>query len=260
VSLEQKPFAMGMRIEHPQPLIDGIQYHLDLGRERPGVLPAARYRLATTVECRSVHSFCMCPGGFIVPCATANDEVVVNGMSLSRRDSPYANSGIVVGIEPEDTVPWQAEHGVLAGPALQREVEKSAKKAGGGGQVAPAQRLVDFLRKRESQNLPGTSYFPGVRSARLEKLLPEFIDLRLREGLRRFGKSMKGYLSEEALLVGFETRSSSPVRIPRDSSSLQHPGVAGLFPCGEGAGYAGGIVSAALDGRKCAEAVEKLVR
>ena len=260
VSLEQKPFAMGVRIEHPQPLIDSIQYHLDLGRERSGALPAARYRLATTVEGRSVHSFCMCPGGFIVPCATANDEVVVNGMSLSRRDSPYANSGIVVGIEPEDTVPWRAEHGVLAGPALQREVEKSAKKAGGGGQVAPAQRLVDFLRRRESENLPGTSYYPGVRSARLEELLPEFIGLRLREGLRRFGKSMKGYLSEEALLVGFETRSSSPVRIPRDASSLQHPGVVGLFPCGEGAGYAGGIVSAALDGRKCAEAVEKLVR
>ena len=260
VSLEQKAFAMGVRIEHPQPLIDSIQYHLDLGRERSGALPAARYRLATTVEGRSVHSFCMCPGGFIVPCATANDEVVVNGMSLSRRDSPYANSGIVVGIEPEDTVPWRAEHGVLAGPALQREVEKSAKKAGGGGQVAPGQRLVDFLKRRESENLPGTSYYPGVRSARLDELLPEFIGLRLREGLRRFGKSMKGYLSEEALLVGFETRSSSPVRIPRDASSLQHPGVVGLFPCGEGAGYAGGIVSAALDGRKCAEAVEKLVR
>ncbi len=260
VLLEQKPFAMGVRVEHPQPLIDSIQYHCDPGVGRVEALPAARYRLASKVKGRSVHSFCMCPGGFIVPCATANDEVVVNGMSLSRRDSPYANSGIVVGVEPEDTAPWQAEHAVLAGPALQQEVERSAKKAGGGGQVAPAQRLVDFLKTRESQDLPATSYFPGVRSARLDKLLPEFIATRLREGLRRFGRSMKGYLSDEALLVGFETRSSSPVRIPRDASSLQHPDVIGLFPCGEGAGYAGGIVSAALDGRKCAEAVAELVQ
>ena len=260
VRLEQKPFAMGVRIEHPQALIDSIQYHLGQDGERPGSLPAARYRLATTVKGRSVHSFCMCPGGFIVPCATENEEVVVNGMSLSRRDSPYANSGIVVGIDPEDTGPWQAEHGILAGVALQREVECSAKKAGGGGQVAPAQRLVDFLEERESQDLPGTSYFPGVCSARLEKLLPGFMGASLRKGLLKFARSMKGYLSEEALLVGFETRSSSPVRIPRDPSTLQHPDVAGLLPCGEGAGYAGGIVSAALDGRKCAEAIAELVR
>ena len=260
IFLEQKPFAMGVRVEHPQPLIDSIQYHCDPGVERDRALPAARYRLASKVKGRGVHSFCMCPGGFIVPCATSNDEVVVNGMSLSRRDSPYANSGIVVGVEPEDTVPWQAEHGVMAGPALQQEVERSAKQSGGGGQVAPGQRLVDFLEESESQDLPATSYFPGVRSARLDKLLPEFISTRLQEGLRRFGKSMKGYLSEEALLVGFETRSSSPVRIPRVTSSLQHPDVAGLFPCGEGAGYAGGIVSAALDGRKCAEAVAELAR
>ena len=158
------------------------------------------------------------------------------------------------------TEPWQAEHGILAGVALQREVECSAKKAGGGGQVAPAQRLVDFLERRESQDLPSTSYFPGVRSARLEKLLPDFMGASLRKGLLKFTKSMKGYLSEEALLVGFETRSSSPVRIPRDQLTFQHPDVAGLLPCGEGAGYAGGIVSAALDGRKCAEAIAELVR
>ncbi|MAT46600.1 MAG: FAD-binding protein [Verrucomicrobiaceae bacterium] len=260
VRLEQKSFAMGVRIEHPQALIDSIQYHLRQDGERPGSLPAARYRLATTVKGRSVHSFCMCPGGFIVPCATENEEVVVNGMSLSRRDSPYANSGVVVGIDPEDTEPWQAEHGILAGVALQREVECSAKKAGGGGQVAPAQRLVDFLERRESQDLPSTSYFPGVRSARLEKLLPDFMGASLRKGLLKFTKSMKGYLSEEALLVGFETRSSSPVRIPRDQLTFQHPDVAGLLPCGEGAGYAGGIVSAALDGRKCAEAIAELVK
>ncbi len=259
VTLEQKPFAMGVRIEHPQPLIDGIQYHLRGDKRRPDPLPAARYRLATTIRGRSVHSFCMCPGGFIVPCATDDDEIVVNGMSLSRRDSPYANSGIVVGIDPDDTAPWQKEYGVLAGVGLQLEVERAAKRAGGGGQVAPAHRMVDFLARRDSQDLPGTSYFPGVKAARLDKILPEFIADSLRKGLGRFSKSMKGYLSEEALLVGFETRSSSPVRIPRDKESLQHPEVGGLFPCGEGAGYAGGIVSAALDGRRSAEAVSEVV-
>ncbi len=255
VALEQKSFAMGVRIEHPQPLIDSIQYHYDHGVKRPRALPAARYRLATTVKGRSVHSFCMCPGGFIVPCATSNDELVVNGMSLSRRDSPFANSGVVVGIEPRDTESWQAEHGVLAGMALQATIEQAAKEAGGGGQVAPAQRLLDFLEGGLSDDLPETSYFPGVRSASLADLLPDFISHRLREGLLRFGKAMPGYLNGEALLVGFETRSSSPVRIPRSPDSFQHPGVIGLFPCGEGAGYAGGIVSAALDGRRCAEAV-----
>ena len=260
VALEQKPFAMGVRIEHPQPLIDEIQYHLPGDAERPPSLPAARYRFAATVKGRSVHSFCMCPGGFIVPCATYDDEVVVNGMSLSRRDSPYANSGIVVGVDPDDTEPWQAEHGVLAGVALQLEVERSAKRAGGGGQVAPAQRMVDFLAQRSSQDLPETSYFPGLRAARLDKILPGFIASSLRQGLLRFGRLMKGYHSGEALLVGFETRSSSPVRVPRDKNTLQHPGLKGLFPCGEGAGYAGGIVSAALDGRRSADAVSVLVK
>ena len=260
VALEQKPFAMGVRIEHPQPLIDGIQYHLRGDKKRPDPLPAARYRLATTIKGRSVHSFCMCPGGFIVPCATGDDEIVVNGMSLSRRDSPYANSGIVVGIDPSDTTPWQKEYGVLAGVGLQLEVERAAKRAGGGGQAAPAQRMVDFLGRRNSQNLPGTSYFPGVQAARLDEILPEFIANSLRKGFVRFSSSMKGYLSDEALLVGFETRSSSPVRVPRDKESLQHPEVRGLFPCGEGAGYAGGIVSAALDGRRSAEAVSEMVR
>jgi hypothetical protein len=181
-------------------------------------------------------------------------------MSLSRRDSPYANSGIVVGIDPSDTTPWQKEYGVLAGVGLQLEVERAAKRAGGGGQTAPAQRMVDFLERRNSQNLPGTSYFPGVQSACLDQILPEFIANSLRKGLVRFSRSMKGYLSDEALLVGFETRSSSPVRVPRDKESLQHPEVRGLFPCGEGAGYAGGIVSAALDGRRSAEAVSEMVR
>ena len=255
VRLEQKPFAMGVRVEHPQSLIDSVQYHYRPGTERPRELPAARYRLATTVDGRSVHSFCMCPGGLIVPCATENDEIVVNGMSLSRRDSPYANSGIVVGVEPEDTEAWQSTHGVLAGVAMQKEIEQVAKRAGGGGQVAPAQRLVDFLAGRESATLPPTSYFPGVKPTLLGELLPGFLAGRLAEGLRRFASSMRGYGGAEALLVGFETRSSSPVRIPRDESSLQHPDFQRLFPCGEGAGYAGGIVSAALDGLRCAEAL-----
>lgn len=259
IALEQKPFAMGVRIEHPQESIDRVQYHLRLGESRPRALPASRYRLATKIRGRSVHSFCMCPGGFIVPCATENDEVVVNGMSLARRDSEFANSGIVVEVEPEDTKPWRDEHGVLAGVALQKEVEQVAKRAGGEGQVAPAQRLLDYLAGRESGSLPKTSYFPGVRAAALDELLPDFIASRLRDGLQRFGKSMKGYHSEESLLLGFETRSSSPVRIPRSEESLQHPEISGLFPCGEGAGYAGGIVSAALDGRRCAEAVSALV-
>ncbi len=252
--LEAKPFAMGVRVEHPQPVVDAIQYHLPRGGERPRQLPAARYRLATVVERRSVHSFCMCPGGFIVPCATGNDEVVVNGMSLSRRDSPFANSGIVVGLEPEDTNPWQAEYGVLAGVAMQKELERAAKSAGGGGQRAPAQRLMDYLRGRGSGPLPATSYFPGVREADLDELLPAGLSTRLREGLKRFGRSMPGFLCEEALLVGFETRTSSPVRVPRHPETLEHPDLGGLFPCGEGAGFAGGIVSAALDGRNCAEA------
>ncbi|NNM29356.1 MAG: FAD-binding protein [Akkermansiaceae bacterium] len=253
--LEAKPFAVGVRAEHPQPLIDAIQYHLPRASGRPRELPAARYRLATTVAGRSVHSFCMCPGGFIVPCATENDEVVVNGMSLSRRDSPFANSGVVVGIEPEDLAPWRAEHGVLAGIAMQKSLEQAAKQAGGGGQQAPAQRLVDFLAGKESAELPATSYFPGVNPAPLGELLPDFLAGRLAAGLQRFGKAMRGFLTEEALLVGFETRTSSPVRVPRGEESLEHPELAGLFPCGEGAGFAGGIVSAALDGRRCAEAV-----
>ncbi|MEM9016924.1 MAG: FAD-dependent protein [Verrucomicrobiota bacterium] len=253
--LEPKAFAVGMRIEHPQPLIDSIQYHYERGTERPLLLPAARYALATKVKGRGVHSFCMCPGGFIVPAATENDEVVVNGMSLSKRDSPFSNSGMVVTVEPEDVASLADEYGVLAGIAFQKELERIAKKAGGGGQVAPAQRLVDFLKRRDSQELPKTSYKPGLNPARLDELLPSLLVDRLIEGLGQFGRRMKGYVTEEANLVGFETRTSSPVRIPRDPDSLQHPDVAGLFPCGEGAGFAGGIVSAALDGMRCAEAL-----
>ena len=256
ILLEQKPFAVGFRIEHPQPLIDSIQYHYSHGTKRPDLLPAARYRLATKVNNRGVHSFCMCPGGFIVPAATENDEVVVNGMSLARRDSPFANSGMVVTIEPEDTVDFQ-EHGVLAGIAFQKHLEQTAKKAGGGGQVAPAQRLTDYLQKRDSTSLPKTSYFPGCKETRLDKIFSHGMTTRLQKGLKLFGKQMKGYETEEAILIGFETRTSSPVRIPRDDETLMHPEVAQLFPCAEGAGYAGGIVSAAMDGVKCATAAVK---
>ncbi|MGJ8657850.1 MAG: NAD(P)/FAD-dependent oxidoreductase [Akkermansiaceae bacterium] len=255
ILLEQKPFAVGMRIEHPQPLIDKIQYSYKWGLERPRILPAARYRLATKIDGRGVHSFCMCPGGFIVPAATENDEVVVNGMSLARRDSPFANSGMVVTVEPEDTHMFQKEHGVLAGMAYQKDLEIKASIAGGGVQKAPGQRVVDFIRGKLSSSLPDTSYFPGLTSARLDEILPNDVSYRMKVGLRKFGNQMNGYVGEEANFLGFETRTSSPVRIPRDERTLHHPEVRNLIPCGEGAGYAGGIVSAALDGMRCAEAV-----
>ena len=251
---ESKPFAVGFRIEHPQAFIDRIQYHLAPGRERPRLLPAARYRLATKIRDRGVHSFCMCPGGWIVPASTENDEVVVNGMSLSRRDSPFANSGMVCTVEPDDLHKLVKKHGVLAGLTFQKQLEQAAKQAGGGGQVAPGQRVTDFIDGKISANLPETSYFPGTNPAPLHEMLPSWITSRMREGLRLFDRQMRGYVSHDVLLLGFETRTSSPVRIPRRDDTLQHPEVAGLFPCGEGAGYAGGIVSAALDGLRCADA------
>jgi len=253
IRMEAKAFAVGVRIEHPQALIDELQYHLPRESERPVLLPAARYRVATKIRGRGVHSFCMCPGGFIVPAATENDEVVVNGMSLSRRDSPFANSGLVVTVEPEDTEAFRAEHGILAGIAFQKALEQSASFSGGGRQKAPAQRVPDFLKGRISDTLPDTSYFPGLTPAPLHTLMPAFIVDRMRQGLRQFGESMRGYVTEEANLIGFETRTSSPLRIPRNEETLEHPDLHGLFPCGEGAGFAGGIVSAALDGMRCAE-------
>jgi len=254
ILLEPKPFAVGFRIEHAQPFIDRSQYHLDRGQERPRLLPAARYRLATKIRDRGVHSFCMCPGGWIVPASTENDEVVVNGMSLSRRDSPFANSGMVSTVEPEDLKDLMPEHGVLAGLVFQKNLERIAKQAGGGGQVAPAQRVADYLSGKVSADLPETSYFPGIRSAPLHELMPRWITSRMREGLQLFDRQIRGYASREALLLGFETRTSSPVRIPRRDDTLEHPEISGLFPCGEGAGYAGGIVSAAMDGMRVADA------
>ncbi|MGB2186568.1 MAG: NAD(P)/FAD-dependent oxidoreductase [Akkermansiaceae bacterium] len=254
ILMEHKTFAVGVRIEHPQPLIDSIQYHYQRGRERPRILPAASYRLACKIGGRGVHSFCMCPGGFIVPAATENDEVVVNGMSLSRRDSAYANSGFVVSVDPEDTASFVGEHGILAGVAFQKQLEVAASHHGGGKQKAPGQRVTDFLQARSSSSLPETSYFPGLSSAPLHEIMPDFIVTRMQKGLQKFGKGMRGYVTEEAGLIGFETRTSSPLRVPRKDLDLQHPEIANLYPCGEGAGYAGGIISAALDGMKCAEA------
>ena len=254
MQLEQTPLAVGVRIEHPQAQIDSLQSHTPLGQERPALLPAASYRLATKIDNRGVHSFCMCPGGFIVPAATENDEVVVNGMSLARRDSPFANSGMVVTVEPEDTAPFFSAHGVLSGMAFQKVLERAAKQYGGGGQVAPGQRVTDFLAGKDSLDLPKTSYFPGIIPSRIDQIMPEWITNRLRRGLDIFGKQMRGYITEECNLIGFETRTSSPIRIPRDKWTFQHPEISGLYPCGEGAGFAGGIVSAALDGMRCAEA------
>lgn len=253
--VEAKPFALGVRIEHPQILIDQVQYHCEV---RDPHLPPSYYSLVEQVEGRGVFSFCMCPGGIIAPCATDFNEIVVNGWSPSKRNNPFANSGTVVQINMED-VP-----GALTDPfallEFQSQIEKKAWIAGGGGLVAPAQRMVDFVDGRLSVDLPENSYLPGTKSADLSAVLPELVYSRLRKALPAFGKKMKGYFTNEALLVGVESRTSSPVRIPRDRESYQHPGLTGLFPCGEGAGYAGGIVSAAIDGMNCADAVFRLYK
>jgi len=250
IAIEAKPFALGVRIEHPQPLIDKVQYNQS---PREEALPAASYKLTTQVEGRGVFSFCMCPGGLVVPAATSPGEIVVNGMSMSRRDSAFANSGTVVAVEPEDLKAY-AHHGVFAGLALQKEVEQRMYQFGDGSQKAPAQRLIDFVEGRVSVDIPKTSYIPGHISAPLHELLPPFIYKRLRQGIIDFGKKMKGYYTNEAVVIGTESRTSSPVRILRDRTTYQHPGVEGLFPCGEGAGYAGGIISAAMDGQNVAGA------
>ena len=251
VSLEMKSFAMGVRAEHPQELIDRIQYH---GNQRGVYLPAASYNLARQIDGRGVYSFCMCPGGFIVPSATAQEEVVVNGMSPSGRNSPYANSGIVVEIKPEDLIKY-SRFGEMAGIEFQKELEREAWKNGGHTQRAPAQRLADFVSGEISTSLPNVSYFPGVTTSPLHSWLPKAIGRRLRDGIRIFGQVMKGYLTNEAVVLGVESRTSSPVRIPRDTEKLHHIKISGLYPCGEGSGYAGGIVSSAVDGMRVAEAV-----
>lgn len=251
IALEAKSFAMGVRVEHPQHIIDSIQYHCSGPRHE--LLPAASYGLVQQVNERGVYSFCMCPGGFIVPAATANGEVVVNGMSPSKRNNLYANSGIVVEIDVNRDLPKYEQFGALKGLEYQKNLERLAFTAGGRSQVAPAQRLTDFVEGNLSSSLNATSYQPGLKSAPLHSLLPKLIGSRLRKGFQAFGQKMKGYYTEEANIVGVESRTSSPVSIPR-KENLAHPQILNLFPCGEGGGYAGGIVSAAMDGERCAEA------
>jgi uncharacterized protein len=251
INMEAKSFAMGVRVEHPQALIDRIRYH---GSMRGEYLPAASYNIARQIDGRGVYSFCMCPGGFIVPSATDQEEVVVNGMSPSGRNSPYANSGIVVEIRNEDLTGFR-KFNELAGIEYQKTIENAAWENGGRSQRAPAQRLDDFISGITSGSLPSVSYFPGVISSPLHEWLPEAIYTRLRSGFRLFGSAFKGFVTNEAVVLGVESRTSSPVRIPRDNVTLEHICIRGLFPCGEGSGYSGGIVSSAVDGMRIAEAV-----
>ena len=254
VLIEAKPFALGVRIEHPQQLIDKIQYHCVT--DRGEWLPASSYAMVHQTrhdgKQRGVFSFCMCPGGFIVPSATSPGEIVTNGMSPSRRDSKYANSGIVTAIELEDLGDYH-QHGALAGLAFQKEVEQRACTIAGGTQAAPAQKMSDYLNGHVSGKLNDTSYQPGLVSVDMTEVLPEAVHMRIKEALRAFGKKMKGYMTNDAQIVGVESRTSSPVRIPRDKETCEHVEIKRLFPCGEGAGYAGGILSAAMDGEKCAD-------
>jgi uncharacterized FAD-dependent dehydrogenase len=254
VKLEAKPFALGVRIEHPQPLINRIQYGSFANHPK---LPNASYRVAETVQGRGVFSFCMCPGGFVVPASTEPGELVVNGMSLSRRDSPYANSGLVVAIEPSD-VEQAGFTGVLGGIELQRRIERAAFAASSGALSAPATRVTDFLARRASSTVPETSYIPGLTPSDVAPILDAGglpLAEKLRLALGAFDRKLRGYRTDEAVLIGVESRTSSPVRVPRDPETLEAPGFAGLYPCGEGAGYAGGIVSAALDGQRVARAI-----
>jgi len=255
VLLEAKPFAMGIRVEHPQELIDSIQYHC----RKDKYLPAASYILVDQVNDRGVYSFCMCPGGQIVPSATAEFEIVVNGMSVSKRNSPFANSGIVVQVMPSDYRSYQNLQG-LAGMRLQEILEQKTYRQAHNGQRAPAQRLTDFVNSRSSQNLPVCSYLPGTIVSPMHEWLPDFIKKNLQEGFKRFDAKMKGFLSRDALIVGVESRTSSPVRIPRDPETGSHVIIRNLFTAGEGAGYAGGIVSSAVDGENVAAFCAKFVR
>jgi len=248
IKIEAKPFALGVRVEHPQQLIDQIQYKCD---ERGEFLPPSPYSIVKQVNGRGMYSFCMCPGGVIAPCATSPGEVVTNGWSPSKRDQPTANSGIVIELKLSDFANYG--NSPLAGMNFQKSIEQTAWEVGGKTQRVPAQRLTDFVDGKLSSNLPVTSYKPGITSAELKTVFPEFIHNILKAGFKEFGKSMKGYLTEEAIIHAPESRTSSPVRIPRDRVTMEHIEVKGLYPCGEGAGYAGGIISAAIDGEKCAE-------
>tara|TARA_R110001592_G_scaffold20091_3_gene81945 strand:- start:7261 stop:8826 length:1566 start_codon:yes stop_codon:yes gene_type:complete len=262
IAIEAKPFALGVRVEHSQDLIDAVQYHCD---SRGEFLPPASYKLVQQVKKRGVFSFCMCPGGIIAPCATAPGEIVTNGWSPSKRNNPFANSGIVVTVEEEDLAPYK-EYGALAGLKYQEAVERAVFIGAGNdattntGQIAPAQRLIDFIDNKTSSSLPECSYKPGVKPAPLHTILPKTIVEHLQGGFISFGNKIKGYLNKGAIIVAVESRTSSPVKIPRDRELLEHPEIKGLYPCGEGAGYAGGIVSAAIDGQKCALAIHHKIQ
>lgn len=249
ILIEAKPFALGVRVEHPQALIDNAQYHCV---KRDPFLPPASYNWVKQVDGKGVFSFCMCPGGIIAPAATSMGELVVNGWSPSKRNNPYANSGIVVSVEAKDILSFQ-KYGALSAMHFQRSVERKAFEAGGEKFVAPGQRLVDLCNNKYSGSLPACSYLPGVQSVLLKEVIPAFIFKRLQEAFTEYGKRMKSYFTNEAIVVATESRTSSPVRVPRDNENLHHPQVSNLYPCGEGAGYAGGIVSAAMDGEKVAE-------
>lgn len=258
VTLEEKGIAMGVRLEHPQHIIDQIQYHNRGGRG--AYLPAAEYSFVTQVDGRGVYSFCMCPGGVVVPAASAPGQLVVNGMSPSRRDTHWANSGMVVEVHPEDLPDEYQSLGVLKVMRFQEDLERRCYEQAGRSQCAGAQRMKDFVDGKPSNLIPPSSFPAGLQPSRLDQWLPPFIALRLRKAFATFGRFAHGFLTNEAVVIGVETRTSSPVRIPRDLDSLQHIAVAGLYPCGEGAGYAGGIVSAAIDGERCAEALAQCLQ
>jgi uncharacterized FAD-dependent dehydrogenase len=254
IQIQAKPFALGVRIEHSQALIDKIQYH---GRLNDDYLPPAAYSLVTQVENKGVFSFCMCPGGIVAPCATDAGEVVTNGWSPSKRNNPYSNSGIVVSIEPRDLSKEFKEPFICLD--FQKEIEKKAWELAGKTQRVPAQRLVDFIENKKSETLPNSSYQPGLVSVNLHELFPKFVAQRLKRAFIDFGNKMPGFLSDEAVLHAPESRTSSPISIPRDKETLQHIQISGIYPCGEGAGYAGGIVSAAVDGINCAKKIAQLL-
>ena len=245
-----KPFAIGVRIEHTQELIDKIQYH---GRLNDEYLPPASYNLVAQIEGKGVYSFCMCPGGIIAPCATENKEVVTNGWSPSKRNNPYSNSGIVVSIEPKDLKGDQNDPFICLN--FQREIEEKCWELAGKNQKVPAQRLLDFIQKKKSVDFPKSSYQPGISSVEMDAIFPRFIVSRLRKGFIEFGKKMNGFITNEAVIHAPESRTSSPVLIPRNKETLQHIQISNLYPCAEGAGYAGGIISAAIDGMKSVEAI-----
>jgi len=249
IAIEAKAFAIGVRVEHTQELIDKIQYKCEARGE---FLPPAPYSIVKQIKGRGVYSFCMCPGGIIAPCATKPGEVVTNGWSPSKRDYPTSNSGIVMELKVEDFAEYE-KYGPLAGMQFQKEIEQNAWKLGGETQKVPAQRLVDYTNNILSTDIPKTSYIPGTTSAVINTILPDFVGENIQEGLRQMGEQMKGYFTNEAVVHAPESRSSSPVRIPRDRETMEHPQIKGLYPCGEGAGYAGGIISAAIDGVKCAD-------